>query len=213
MHVVLVHGLGRTARSMRIMARALRSAGHTAEAFGYIAALMPFAKICDKLHRRLADLAATGAPYAVVGHSLGGLLLRCALAGVEPAPAHFIMLGTPNQPPRLARKFRRAWPFRLVAGDPGQRLSDLEFYRAMPLPRRPYTLIAGTAGPRGRLSPFGDEPNDWLVAVSETRVTEADVPLLLPVEHTFMPRNPVVCAAVCRILAPAPAPAAEAMEQ
>ena len=47
-------------------------------------------------------------------------------------------------------------------------------------------MIAGTAGPRGRLSPFGDEPNDGVVAVAETLVREADEPVLLPVLHTWM---------------------------
>jgi hypothetical protein len=47
-------------------------------------------------------------------------------------------------------------------------------------------VIAGTAGPRGRLSPFGDEPNDGLVAVSETPVGSAGEVVQLPVWHSTM---------------------------
>jgi hypothetical protein len=60
------------------------------------------------------------------------------------------------------------------------------YFLAIPSPACPYTIVAGTAGWRGRLSPFGTEPNDGLVAVSETLVEEKDQPVLLPVIHTLM---------------------------
>ena len=44
----------------------------------------------------------------------------------------------------------------------------------------PYTIIAGTGGPRGRWSPFGSEPNDGIVAVSETACAPDDVVLEFP---------------------------------
>lgn len=194
--------MGRTPVSTWGLARHLRRAGHTTESFGYVAALESFNHISERLRRRLDPIARRGR-YAVVGHSLGGLLLRDALARVSPPPAHFVMLATPNQPPRLARRFRGVWPFRLFTGEAGQLLSDRAFYARLPLPGVPYTIIAGTAGPRGRLSPFGEEPNDWLVAVSETRVTEGDTPIELPVEHAFMMARAAVQAAVARILAAA----------
>jgi hypothetical protein len=46
--------------------------------------------------------------------------------------------------------------------------------------------LAGTAGWRRVPGPFGAEPNDGLVAVSETLVAPGDQPHLLPVSHTFM---------------------------
>jgi hypothetical protein len=184
-HVILVHGLGRSPVSMLGLSRHLRRAGHTTESFGYVAALEQFTRIRQRLRERLED-AARRARFAVVGHSLGGLLLRHALHGLTPAPVHFVMLATPNQPPRLARRLRRFWPFRLATGQAGQLLADPDFYAGLPPLTVPYTIVAGTAGPRGRWSPFGHEPNDWLVAVSETLVHETDRPFLLPVEHTFM---------------------------
>ena len=111
------------------------------------------------------------------------------------------MLGTPNRPPRLARRFGSFWPFQLAAGDPGRRLGDAQFFAALPLPTVPYTIIAGTAGYRGRVGPFGTEQNDGLVAVTETLVADADQPFLLPVAHTFMMNNSDVRAAVRRAFA------------
>jgi hypothetical protein len=186
MHLLLVHGMGRTQLSLVRLASFLRRAGHTTEQVGYVAATEPFARIVDRTQSRLEGTAARGKPYAVIGHSLGGLILRAALDGITPAPRHFIMLGTPNQPPRLAQRLRRFWPYRLLCGESGQLLAQPDFLVHLPRPAVPYTIIAGSKGPRGRWSPFGDIPNDWVVAVEETRLRLDDEIIVLPVGHTFM---------------------------
>jgi hypothetical protein len=44
--------------------------------------------------------------------------------------------------------------------------------------------LAGTAGPRNRFTPFGFEPNDGVVAVSETIIDAGREVVQLPVWHT-----------------------------
>jgi hypothetical protein len=58
------------------------------------------------------------------------------------------------------------------------------------------TIIAGTAGPTGRRSPFGSDANDWVVAVEETKVVPGDRPTILPVGHTFVMNDGRVQAAI-----------------
>jgi len=128
-----------------------------------------------------------GEEVGLVGHSYGGLLLREAVAALpELKVGHLVMLGTPNKPPRLAARIYQSLPFRILRGTCGRSLTDPLYFRALPKPASPYTIVAGTAGWRGRLSPFRMEPNDGLVAVSETLVEEKDRPVLLPVLHTFL---------------------------
>jgi hypothetical protein len=200
MRLLLVHGMGRTPLSLASLARFLRRDGHEVERVGYVAALEPFERIRRRVRYRLIRLARRGEPYAVVGHSLGGLALRAALGGLDPAPVHFIMLATPNQPPRLARRLQRFWPYRLACGESGQLLAREEFFAQLPRPSVPYTIIAGTAGPRGHRSPFGGEANDWIVAVEETKVAPDDCPTILPVGHTFMMNDRQVHAVIRRAL-------------
>jgi pimeloyl-ACP methyl ester carboxylesterase len=186
--VLLVHGMGRTALSLFRLARDLESAGHRARLLGYVSAVEPFARIVSRIHHRLTQLARNRQPYAVVGHSLGGLLVRAALARspVAPPPAHLIMLGTPNRSPRLARRYQRLWLYRWVNGESGQVLCQTRFFEELPPLPVPYTIIAGTKGWRDGPGLFGGEPNDGVVAVSETMVASTDVPIELPVRHTFM---------------------------
>jgi pimeloyl-ACP methyl ester carboxylesterase len=184
--VLLVHGLGRTPKSLAFLARRLSKSGHIPEFFAYSPSTESQGSIVTRLVTRLRHLAGLEAEVGLVGHSFGGLLLREASAQVpELRVRHLVMLGTPNQPPRLALAYR--WfPLRLLRGSCGLCLANPEWFKQLPLVSSPYTIVAGTAGWRGRLSPFRDEPNDGLVAVSETVLNEGDKPILLPVIHTFM---------------------------
>lgn len=116
------------------------------------------------------------------------------------------MLGTPNQLPRLAARFRRFWPYRIVNGEAGQLLADPRFFASLPALTVPYTVIAGTGGRRGRWSPFGDEPNDGTVAVTETVVSPEDAPVLVPARHTFIMNHRDVRRTVLSLLAGASRP-------
>lgn len=200
MNLLLVHGLWRTPLSLLLLVRRLRSWGYHTELFGYVAVAQGYDAIVSRLVLRLERLARAG-PYAVIGHSLGGVLLRSALSHLAgPQPQHLFMLGTPNRPPRLARVLGVRWVYRRIMGECGVNLSSPQFYASLPLPQVPYTIVAGTAGPKGRWSPFGYEPNDGIVAVSETRICDDDPLVLLPVTHTFMMNNAMVHEAIRRAL-------------
>lgn len=203
MNVLLVHGLWRTPLSFVMLVRRLRHWGYHTEHFGYAAIAQPYDAIVARLRDRLDRLSARGS-YAVIGHSLGGILLRSALSGMSgPPPQHFVMLGTPNQPPRMARMLGVSMAYRWLMGECGAKLTSSEFYGRLPYPPIPYTIVAGTAGLRGRWSPFGGEPNDGIVAVSETQIRADDPVVVLPVTHTFMMNHAAVHVVIRRALATA----------
>ena len=203
--VLLVHGLWRTPLSFLPLTHRLRAWGHRPEHFGYAAVAERYDAIVDRLVRRLDRLAADSEPYAVIGHSLGGVLLRAALARLAGAlPARLVMLGTPNRPPRLARRLGVRPGYRRLMGECGAHLSSEAFYASLPPPMVPYTIVAGTAGPRGRWSPFGNELNDGIVAASETPVRSDDVVVHLPVIHTFMMNDRQVQEVIAGALGAAP---------
>lgn len=201
MQVLLLHGMGRTALSMLRLGRQLRREGYTVNRLGYVTAVEPFARIVLRVQERFAR-AAAGGPYVVVGHSLGGLLARAAL-GRRPSsftwPAHLIMLGTPNRPPRQARRYGRLLAYRWINGECGQLLTQDEFFARLPPLSIPYTIVAGTRGLPGR-SVFGDEPNDGLVAVSETLVSASDTPITVAARHTFIMNDRRVRVAILNVL-------------
>ena len=188
MRALLVHGMGRTPVSMMTLAYALRRGGIEPSHFGYSAAFESVDRILGRLHQRLE--AEVDGEYVGIGHSLGGLLLRAAIADLAPGvprPRRLVMIGTPNQSPRLARRFLGAFWFRAINGDAGRLLASPERMATIPTPVLSYTIIAGTGGPRGSWSPFGDEANDGMVAVGETRMGGDEEFIELPILHPFMP--------------------------
>jgi thioesterase domain-containing protein len=76
--VFLVHGMGRSPLAMAWLARRLRAAGHTCDSFGYGVRRESLERIGARCvrHVRRAVQRDGGGPYAVVGHSPGGIMTR-----------------------------------------------------------------------------------------------------------------------------------------
>lgn len=186
MNILLIHGLGRTPLSMWSLGRTLRDAGHRTQVFGYTTLLQSFDEIAARLRDRLHELSKQG-PYGVVSHSLGGVLTRAALAQADfPLPAHVVMLAPPNQSPLAGRLAHQLPPFRWFAGQCGDNLASEDFYAQLPVLTCPYTIIAGTVGANGTLSPFSDEANDLIVAVKEVKMKPDDEIVQVAAVHSFI---------------------------
>lgn len=185
MDVLLVHGMGRTPLSMWRLSRRLRQARLTPWTFGYVATLQ---RVDDMVERLATHIAARNAvPWCGVGHSLGGVLLRAVAARLpaERGPRALVLLGSPTRASRRARSVGRVPVVRHVFGDAGRMLGDPARMAAVPVPAVPITVVAGTGGRRGAGTPFGDEPNDGVVAVSEVALPGAEL-LPVPSRHTFL---------------------------
>jgi Putative serine esterase (DUF676) len=201
--VLLIHGLARTPLSLLGLARDLRRAGHRTDSLAYSGTLESYDRIVARVRRRLEAASQRGQPYAIVAHSLGGLIVRAALGNWSnqlPLPRHLIMLGTPNRVPRLAQRFNRWLPYRLINGECGQLLAQPGFFADLPRPAVPITVIAGSRGWPRALSLFGGDPNDGVVAVNEACLDSASILIELPASHTFMMNNRQVRAAVREVL-------------
>jgi hypothetical protein len=185
MQVVLIHGLGRSPLSLLSLEQSLQAGGHITHQFGYAAFVESYDSIVERLSQHLIAIGKIGA-YCIVAHSLGCILTRSVLPRLGDLPEHVVMLGPPNHPPRMAAIAWHIPMFRWFSGSCGFNLRSVAFYDNLPYLPTPYTIIAGTAGPRGNFSPFGSEINDGIIALAETRLREDDSILEFPVWHTFM---------------------------
>jgi pimeloyl-ACP methyl ester carboxylesterase len=193
MVVLFVHGMGRTPISGWPLLRRLRQAGMKTGTFVYVSAFEDFDSIVTRLKNRIERLAATGS-YIVVGHSLGGLLLRAALNALSDGtalPRHVYLLGSPILPSRLAIKLKRNLIFRALAGDCGQLLGSPERMSSIAPLDVPTTGIAGVRGFLSHAS-FGQEINDGVVSISEVSAAWLSTQVCVPVVHTLLPSSSVV---------------------
>lgn len=194
MVVLFVHGMGRSPISGWPLLRRLRKAGMKTGSFLYVSAFEDFDSIVARLKNRIERMATTGT-YVVVGHSLGGVLLRAALNALPQGtalPRHVYLLGSPILPSRLAIKLKRNFIFRALTGDCGQLLGSPERMSTIAPLDVPTTGIAGVRGFLGSHGHFGHEVNDGFVSVSEVSAVWLTDQVQVEVVHTLLPSSPIV---------------------
>ena len=191
MQALFVHGMGRSSLSgWRLLAR-LKAHGITPHAFGYVATFQSFDSIRKRLVSKIHALSTDG-DYVLIGHSLGGVLIRSAVASLPPGsrqPRQIFLLGSPIRPARLAQKLQRNWIYRVLAGDCGQLLASPARMTQIEAGSVPTTSILGVTGWAGRLNPFDGEMNDGIVSVSEASAAWIAEEIRVPAIHTTLPSN------------------------
>lgn len=193
MRVFLIHGMGRTPVSMWVLDRRLRGAGYRPSLFGYLVTVRDLDDIAARFAAHVERVVAADAErdggaspgYAVVSHSLGGVITRLAGPRLPPGLACCVMLAPPNRPPTAARVLSENPVFRLFTQDAGKKIADSAFFAELPVPEAPVLVVAGTRGPRAAWLPFGDRPNDSVLLVDETRL-EGATTLMVHGVHSFL---------------------------
>ena len=191
MQALFVHGMGRSPLSGLPLLLRLRRGGLLTSIFGYSVALEAFPEIRERLAARISELADKGS-YVVVGHSLGGVLLRAALTSLPQAvrrPRHLFLLGSPVQPSRIAQKLGANPVYRGLAGDCGQLLGSTVRMEEIGALAVPTTAIVGRRGLPWPARVFAGEANDGVVAVSEASADWIRDQVLVDCVHTLLPSS------------------------
>jgi hypothetical protein len=190
MDAILLHGMGRTPLAMSILATRLKAAGIHPHLFGYSVTFERWEGCVQRLTRFITKRV-SDREYIMIGHSLGTVLTRATMPHLTHKPAACFLLTPPTQACKAARYFAPKRWVKLLGGEMAQLLADQGFMESLPIPGVPTKIYAGTAGPRGRHSPFGDEPNDSVLMVKEMMLP--GIPLqTVPVLHTFIMNSKVV---------------------
>ncbi len=190
MDAILIHGMGRTPIAMSLLAARLRASNIRPHLFGYSVTFERWEECVQRFECFITKRVKTH-EYIIVGHSLGTVLTRAALPRLIHKPAACFLLAPPTQACKAARHFAPYRLARLLGGEMAQLLADQQFMESIPPTGVPTKIYAGTAGPRGRYSPFGEEPNDSVLTVKETMLPNVSIQTL-PVLHTFIMNSRVV---------------------
>jgi pimeloyl-ACP methyl ester carboxylesterase len=139
-----------------------------------------------------------------VGHSMGGLVIRSLLREWRPRQmGRVVVLGTPNGGSEVADLLHQFRLYRWFYGPSGQQLKTSvqeAFCSIQGAIDYEIGIVAGTR----TLDPIGSiiigQANDGRVSVESTRLPGMKDHLVLPVNHTFLPRNSQVLDATLRFL-------------
>lgn len=190
--VVLMHGMGRSARSMWPLASDLRHAGYDVENVDY--PTRPF-DVAGLVRRFVAPAIArcpADKPIHAVTHSLGGILIRAYLQDHGlPVGSRIVMLAPPNQGSEVA-DFVRHWPpYRWFTGRVGQQLGtgpDAIARRLGPIDVE-VAVIAANRSLQPWFSFLLPGENDGAVSVASTRLAEMRDFIVIEASHSLIMFN------------------------
>lgn len=192
--VILLHGLGRTNRSMAKLQHALTEAGHKVQNVGYPSRTAHVQKLADEaIGKAVADGQRNGATKIdFVTHSLGGILVRSYLARhFIPTLGRVVMLAPPNRGSEVVDKLGWLFLFKWVAGPAGNELgttTNSTPNRLGPV-NYPVGVIAGDRSIYWIGNCLIPGRNDGLVAVERTKLAGMKDHIVIHATHPFIMRN------------------------
>jgi len=200
--VILVHGIGRSAYSLRTVANRFHQEDFTVIGFNYASTRLTIPEAAAAL-RQVIDSAEGITQIDFVAFSMGGLVVRSYLVDhKDPRLGRLVMLGVPNLGAQLAADLRGNWLFQKIAGPAGQQLArDPEgFVANLPAPELEFAVIAGNRGKAEGYNPFLIGDDDGTVSVESTRLPGAADFMTVRRLHSFIPSSPEVIESTHRFL-------------
>lgn len=192
--VVLVHGLAGQGWNWWRLAPLLEQHGYQVVKARYRSRQLTITQAAPALSRAI-EQCPPHLPVSLVGHSLGGILIRQYLTQPDHRPIHrVVMLGTPNRGSHLAvDRNRKYWHEQWIARLMGPVVAQLQAtpdsaVNQLPAISVPTGVIAGYLTPAPWLTKrFDHLPNDGLVATEYTKVAGMQDFVYVKTTHMSLP--------------------------
>ena len=203
--VILLHGLARTCRSLDPIRQDLHRAAFPTWSETYPSRKASITELADRIGTRIEQEVSNQRLVAVT-HSMGGIIARHLASRLK--FEQILMLAPPNEGSRAARALRGNALFHRTFGPA---FHEVQYPDAWPVPSCPVGVIAGTKG-----ASFGtphswilramgvfasDEPNDGVIALSETCLDDMAAFATVPASHTWIMRHPTTRRLVLEFMA------------
>ena len=196
-NVILLHGMGRTARSMNKIAAPLKKEGYHVVNISYPSTKKPVSVLIDNyIKPELSKLkCSTNSKIHFVTHSLGGILVRLLLQTEDlPKGSRIVMLSPPNHGSEIVDEYRNSWWYKLFNGPAGQVLGTHSL--SLPNQLKPVEyevgIITGNKSYEPWFSRLIHSHDDGKVSVESAKLDEMKDFLVVNLGHTFIMQNSVV---------------------
>lgn len=203
-YVVLLHGLGRTGRSMQKTAQALQTEGYLPVIVNYPSRKHSIEYLADVFLHEILSSVEQGQDVLIhfVTHSLGGIIVRYYLKNHHLRNCgRIVMLSPPNQGSELVDLIKHSPVFKIVSGPAAQQLGTADrFLQGLGPVDFELGVIAGEKSPDPVSARLIPGPNDGKVGVERTKVPGMKDFLVVPSSHTFIMRRSDVIAAIIHFL-------------
>ncbi|KPK36710.1 MAG: hypothetical protein AMK70_01355 [Nitrospira bacterium SG8_35_1] len=202
--VVLLHGLGRSAKSMVYMEEKLSAAGYTVYNYDYESRKNEISYLVDDLQEFL-EACCLGKETSLhfVTHSLGGILVRALISEKRPENlGRVVMLSPPNKGSEVADYIKDYSLFKNILGPASMQLgTDPD---SMPNRLGPADFELGIITGNRTIDPISSwiipGKDDGKVAIERTKLEGMADFLVMPVSHAYIMEKPEVVDEVIHFL-------------
>lgn len=192
--VILLHGIARTARSMRSIEKALQQQGYRTLNVDYPSRDGAIKSLAENVHQQILTYPEIEQfTVHIVTHSMGALVARYLLAmPLFNNVQRVVMLGPPNQGSEVADLIMHYQPFKAFYGPA---LADLSTHHAstQPFSALPAHCQVGIIAGSISIDPICyfllPRQNDGKVSVASTKIAGMTDHIVLPTSHSFMMYN------------------------
>ena len=196
-NVILLHGMGRTSRSMSKIASSLENEGYNVVNVSYPSTKKTIPALLQEVVKpEIAKLKiVSNSKIHFVTHSLGGILVRAILQTEDlPNGSRIVMLCPPNHGSEIVDKYKNKWWFKRLNGPAGQVLGTDKQSLPNQLKSIKYDvgIITGTKSYEPWFSRLMMGGDDGKVSTNSAKLDEMKDFLLVPLGHTFIMQNSVV---------------------
>lgn len=193
--VVLLHGLGRTDRSMQPLANRLSEAGYDTHNLRYPSTQLTPDALVSELHEQLTACCGDASRLHFVTHSLGGVLVRAYAAKHASAQlGRVVMLAPPNGGSEYVDAMQEWEIFHHAVGPTGGQLGTGpdSLPNRLPAPTFEFGVIAGTRNPYSLSRHVIPGASDGTVSVESTQLEGMTDFITVDEMHTFIMLSPEV---------------------
>lgn len=188
--VILLHGLMRTAKSMRAMEKYLNAHGYLTVNRNYPSTSQSIEQLSNTIIPEYIDSCKKPAQKIhFVTHSLGGIILRHYLqTNSLPQDSRIVMLAPPNKGSEVPDFFKDWGLYKWLTGIAGQQLTTES--HSIPNTLKPIHYEIGVIAGRQTINPwfsyFIVGPDDGIVSIESTRLPEMQDFIIVDHIHSFI---------------------------
>jgi triacylglycerol lipase len=189
--VVLLHGLGRTNKSLNSLENYLKRKNYSVYNINYPSTKLSIEDICSKsISKPITDISKKYDTLNFVTHSMGGIVLRYYLQNSNIKCGKIVMIAPPNQGSELSNQLKKNvnWLYYKIDGPSGQQLGtdSMSIIRRLDKLKYRIGIIAGDKSLEPWFKFYVNGRNDGKVKIEECKLAEMSDFIVLNHTHTFM---------------------------
>jgi hypothetical protein len=189
-YVIVLHGITRSSRHMKILANHIQNGGFEVINVNYPSTKYQIEELVEIINQEISSRVIKNKKIHFVGYSMGALLIRALIHKYKYKNlGRVVQLAPPNHGSEIADWTKNLWIYKKIFGPSGQQLvtNQKMFEHIFGEVNYELGIIAGNATLDPIFSIIIPGPDDGRVGVEKTKLEGMKEHIVIKVSHSFFP--------------------------